>query len=51
VVFSVVAGARAAAPLASVKEFMSEHNHVIMMVVLLILGAKLVGDGWAGLGS
>ena len=51
VVFSLVGGERAAAPLASVKEFMSEHNAVIMMVVLLVLGAKLLGDGWAGLGS
>ena len=49
VVFYVVASDRAAAPLASIKEFMSHHNAVIMMVVLLVLGAKLVGNGIAGL--
>ena len=38
-----------AAPLASIKEFMSDHNAVIMMVVLLVLGAKLIGNGLAGL--
>ena len=30
---------------------MSAHNAVIMMVVLLVLGAKLLGDGIAGLSS
>jgi hypothetical protein len=28
---------------------MSDHNAVIMMVVLLVLGAKLLGSGIAGL--
>ena len=28
---------------------MAAHNAVIMMVVLLVLGAKLIGDGIAGL--
>ena len=28
---------------------MSAHNAVIMMVVLLVLGAKLLGNGIAGL--
>jgi hypothetical protein len=28
---------------------MSDDNAVIMMVVLLLLGAKLLGDGLAGL--
>jgi hypothetical protein len=31
------------------KRFMSDNNAVIMMVVLLLLGAKLLGDGFAGL--
>ena len=44
-------GERAAQPLASIKEFMGEHNHVIMMVVLLVLGAKLIGSGWPALSS
>ena len=40
-----VAGDRAARPLAAVKQFMADNNAVIMMVVLLLLGAKLLGDG------
>ncbi len=51
VLFSLVAPERASAPLASVKQFMSEHNTVIMMVILLVLGAKLVGDGLGGVFS
>ena len=31
------------------QDFMSEHNAVIMMVVLLVLGGKLLGQGIAGL--
>ncbi len=49
VVFYLLAGDRAAGPLASINQFMSDHNAVIMMVVLLILGAKLIGNGLAGL--
>jgi threonine/homoserine/homoserine lactone efflux protein len=47
VLFHLVAGDRAAAPLAAVKQFMSDNNAVIMMIVLLLLGAKLLGDGLA----
>jgi threonine/homoserine/homoserine lactone efflux protein len=43
-------GSRAEKPLASMREFMARHNAVIMMVILLVLGAKLIGEGWAGLG-
>ena len=49
VVFAMIAKDRATAPLASIKQFMSDHNAVIMMVVLLVLGAKLLGSGIAGL--
>ena len=49
VVWYLVGGDRAARPLASIKQFMSDHNAVIMMVVLLVLGAKLIGNGIAGL--
>jgi len=49
VLFYLVATDRAAGPLSSVKEFMSAHNAVIMMVVLLVLGAKLIGQGIGGL--
>ena len=40
---------RTARPLAAVKEFMSDHNAVIMMVILLLLGLKLLGNGLGGL--
>jgi threonine/homoserine/homoserine lactone efflux protein len=42
---------RAARPLAAVGQFMSENSAVIMMVVLLLLGAKLLGDGLGGIAS
>lgn len=45
VLFYVFAAEKAAGPLTSIKEFMSEHNAVIMMVVLLVLGAKVLGQG------
>lgn len=47
VLFYLVDGDRAAVPLATLKRFMAENNAVIMMVVLLLLGAKLLGDGLA----
>jgi threonine/homoserine/homoserine lactone efflux protein len=50
VVWYLVASERAAGPLAHLKDFMAEHNAVIMMVVLLVLGAKLIGNGLAGVG-
>jgi threonine/homoserine/homoserine lactone efflux protein len=45
VAFYLVAPGRAARPLDAIKRFMSDNNAVIMMVVLLLLGAKLLGDG------
>ncbi len=51
VVLYLAAGERAAAPLAKIKQFMAEHNAVIMMVVLLVLGAKLIGNAIGGLSS
>ena len=45
VLFYVVAPARAARPLAAVKQFMADNNATIMMVVLLLLGVKFLGDG------
>ena len=47
VLFYLVDADRATRPLAAVKQFMSDNNAVIMMVVLLLLGAKLLGDGLA----
>jgi len=51
VIYYLVAPVRAGASLAGIKEFMSQHNAVIMMVVLLILGLKLLGSGIGGPGS
>jgi threonine/homoserine/homoserine lactone efflux protein len=48
VLYFLVRGDRAAAGLASAKAFMTANNAVIMMVILLIFGAKLLGDGLAG---
>jgi threonine/homoserine/homoserine lactone efflux protein len=45
VFFYLVAPGRAAGPLDAIKRFMSDNNAVIMMVVLLLVGAKLLGDG------
>jgi threonine/homoserine/homoserine lactone efflux protein len=50
-VFFLVAPHAASKPLDSMKQFMSDHNAAIMVVVLLVLGAKLIGDGIGGLGS
>jgi threonine/homoserine/homoserine lactone efflux protein len=51
VVFFVIAPRAAAKPLDALKQYMSDHNAVIMFVVLLVLGAKLLGDGIGGLAS
>ena len=40
VAFYLAAPAKAARPLATVKEFMANNNAVIMMVILLLLGAE-----------
>ncbi len=48
VLFYLVAGDRATRPLAALKQFMSANNATIMMVVLLLLGVKLLGDGLGG---
>lgn len=47
VLLYLVDAERAARPLDAIKRFMSDNNAVIMMVVLLLLGAKLLGDGLA----
>jgi threonine/homoserine/homoserine lactone efflux protein len=49
VLFYLVAADRAARPLEAVRQFMAQNNAVIMMVVLLLLGAKLLGEGFAGI--
>jgi Na+/melibiose symporter-like transporter len=51
VLYYVVAPSRAARPLASIKEFMTDHNAAIMATVLVVLGVKLIGNGLAGVTS
>jgi threonine/homoserine/homoserine lactone efflux protein len=45
----LVLGERAAAPLSELRDWMARNSAVIMMVVCLVLAAKLVGAGIAGL--
>ena len=49
VLFFLFAERAAAGPLDHIKQFMADHNAVIMMVVLLVLGAKVLGQGIGGL--
>ena len=51
VVAYLIAPKRAAAPLARVRQFMTANNATIMMVILLLLGLKVLGDALAGLWS
>jgi hypothetical protein len=44
-------GSRADKPLNSLKDWMSEHNAVIMSVLCLVIGFKLIGDAIGGLTS
>lgn len=45
----LVVGERTAQPLASAKQFMTAYSWVIMLILFVVLGAKLIGDGLAGL--
>jgi threonine/homoserine/homoserine lactone efflux protein len=49
VLFYLVAPQRAEGPLGTVRRFMADNNATIMMVVLLLLGAKILGDALSGL--
>ncbi len=51
VVFYLAAPTTAERPLAAVEQFMTDNNATIMMVILLLLGAKLLGDALAGVWS
>lgn len=44
----LLGGDRAVRPLAAIRRFMSDNNAVIMMIVLLVLGAKFIGDALGG---
>lgn len=50
VVLSFVGGTRGAALLDKVRVFMVDNSTAITVVILLILGVKVLGDGLAGLG-
>ncbi len=44
-----VMGDRAARLLSAMKDWMGAHNAAIMAVLILVIGAKLIGDGISGL--
>jgi threonine/homoserine/homoserine lactone efflux protein len=49
VLYYLVASEQASGPLATLKEFLSVHNTAIMMAILLILGVKLLGEGFGAI--
>ena len=51
VVYYLLAGERATAPLEKVEQFMLRHNNVIMMIILLALGFTILSEGVVGLRS
>jgi hypothetical protein len=51
VLYYLILGDRAEATLDTMKEWLIENNATVMAVLLLILGAKLIGDGIAILGA
>ncbi len=51
VVMTVALGERSQEPLDRLKGWMARNNAVIMTVLLLVIGAKLIGDAIAGLSS
>jgi hypothetical protein len=51
VLFYLAAPANASRPLGVIKEFMSDHDAVIMFIVLLVLGAELTANGISGLST
>ena len=51
VLFFLVAPTQAARPLGTVRQFMADNNATIMMVILLLLGLKVLGNAVGGLGT
>ena len=49
VLYQMVAGAKAKSALTSLRTWLEANNNTVMMVLLVVLGAKLLGDGIAGL--
>jgi hypothetical protein len=50
VVLNFLGGTRGAAVLENMRIFMVDNSTAITVVILLILGAKVLGDGLTGLG-
>jgi threonine/homoserine/homoserine lactone efflux protein len=46
--FALVAPRAAAGPLSAIRRFMTDNNATIMMVLLLVLGLKILGDAIGG---
>jgi len=51
VAFHLAAPRTAERPLGAIREFMAANNATIMMVILVLLGAKILGDALAGVWS
>jgi threonine/homoserine/homoserine lactone efflux protein len=51
VAFYLAASDKAAQPLGALKEFMADHNAAIMTVLFFVLGAKILGNGFAGVSN
>lgn len=51
VVFYLASPRKAERPLSVVKQFMADNNATIIMVILVLLGAKLLGNGLGGVWS
>ena len=49
VVAYLLMGRKAEHALSSIKDWMTENNATIMIVLFLVLGVKIIGDGIAGL--
>jgi len=51
VLYQRVGGGRAKSTLDALKDWLTAHNAAVMTVLLLVIGAKLIGDGLPGLGG
>ncbi len=51
VIIYLIAGHRADEQLTEMKDWLIQHNHVVMAVIFLIFGVKLIGDGISILSS
>jgi len=51
VVVYLAAPTKAERPLTAIRQFMADNNATIMMVILVLLGVKILGDALAGVWS